>query len=83
MKAQPLVSVVVICFNGEQFLAEAIESVIAQTYDSWELFLVDDGSSDRSSAIMQDYVAKYPDKMTATNCISRSSRLCRAKCFPT
>ena len=63
MKSQPLVSVVIICYNGGQFLAEAIDSVIAQTYDNWELLLVDDGSSDRSVTIMQEYVDKYPGKV--------------------
>ena len=63
MSTRSLVSVVIICYNGEQFLAEAIDSVIAQTYNNWELFLVDDGSSDRSVTIMQEYVTRYPDKI--------------------
>jgi glycosyltransferase involved in cell wall biosynthesis len=45
--------------DGEAFLAEAIESVIAQTFDSWELFLVDDGSGPIATGIAQDYAAKY------------------------
>ncbi|MCP4960328.1 MAG: glycosyltransferase family 2 protein, partial [Actinomycetia bacterium] len=44
----PQISVVVIFLNEEQFLAEAIESVFAQTFADWELILVDDGSSDGS-----------------------------------
>ncbi|MEM7761010.1 MAG: glycosyltransferase, partial [Cyanobacteria bacterium P01_A01_bin.40] len=51
MSCKSLVSVVIIFLNCEQFLAEAIASVIDQTYENWELLLVDDGSSDRSTAI--------------------------------
>ncbi|NCJ05505.1 glycosyltransferase [Synechococcales cyanobacterium C] len=59
----PLVSVIMIFFNGEAFMKEAVESVLAQTYPHWELLFVDDGSTDRSSAIAQDYVRQYPEKM--------------------
>lgn len=45
---KPLVSVVIIFFDAERFIDEAIESVFAQTYDTWELLLVDDGSTDGS-----------------------------------
>ena len=51
MTNQPLVSVVLIFWNAERFIAEAIESVFAQTYRAWELLLVDDGSSDGSTTI--------------------------------
>ena len=60
---KPLVSCIIIFFNGEKFFEEAIESVFAQTYDNWELLLADDGSSDRSTAIAQAYAQQYPDKV--------------------
>jgi glycosyltransferase involved in cell wall biosynthesis len=62
---QPLVSVIVIFFNAkkENFFEEAIDSILAQTYDNWELLLADDGSTDESSAIAQQYVHKYPEKV--------------------
>jgi glycosyltransferase involved in cell wall biosynthesis len=56
---QPLVSVVLIFLDGERFLREAIESVLAQTYRRWELLLVDDGSTDGSSAIAREYAARF------------------------
>jgi glycosyltransferase involved in cell wall biosynthesis len=44
--------------NGEQFLAECIESVLAQTYEDFEYIIVDDGSTDASLDIMQAYARK-------------------------
>jgi hypothetical protein len=51
MSSDALVSVVISFWNPEPFLAEAVESVLAQTYDCWELLLVDDGSTDGSTAL--------------------------------
>ena len=59
----PVVSCIVIFFNEEKFLPEAIESVFAQTFEDWELLLVDDGSSDRSGAIARDRAVKRPEKV--------------------
>jgi len=63
MKKKPLVSIITIFLNGERFIQEAIESVVSQTYQNWELLLVDDGSTDNSTQIAQQYVTKYPDKI--------------------
>lgn len=63
MTRKPLVSAITIFLNGEKFIEEAIESVFAQTYDNWELLLVDDGSTDNSTAIAQRYAQQYPDKV--------------------
>ena len=51
MSNAPLVSVIVIFLNEERFIEEAVESVMQQTYAHWELLLVDDGSTDKSSAM--------------------------------
>lgn len=58
-----LVSVIMIFLNAERFIEEAIESVLSQTYDRWELLLVDDGSTDRSTAIARRYAAELPDRI--------------------
>jgi glycosyltransferase involved in cell wall biosynthesis len=58
-----LVSAVIIFLDEERFLEEAIASVYAQTYPDWELLLVDDGSSDRSSEIARAYAERDPDRV--------------------
>jgi len=63
MNTQPLVSVIIIFLNGGEFIEEAIASIFAQTYDNWELLLVDDGSTDQSTKIALDYAQKYPQKV--------------------
>lgn len=63
MDSQPLVSGIIIFLNAEKFIGEAIESVIAQTYKNWELFLVDDGSTDGSTAIAKYYAQQYPERI--------------------
>ncbi len=59
----PLVSSIIIFFNGKDFLVEAIESVLTQTYENWELLLVDDGSTDGSTEIAKQFVQQYPNKI--------------------
>ena len=58
----PLVSVIIIFLNAERFIKQAIESVLRQTYDNWELLLVDDGSTDGSSEIARRYAEHTPNK---------------------
>lgn len=57
----PRVSVLTIFLDAEAFIEEAIESVHAQTYRAWELLLIDDGSSDGSTAIARRYAARHPE----------------------
>jgi glycosyltransferase involved in cell wall biosynthesis len=56
----PCVSCVMIFFNGERFMDEAIRSIVDQTLPSWELLLVDDGSSDGSTAIAREWAERDP-----------------------
>lgn len=51
----PLISIGIPFFNAEKYLAFAIQSVITQSYENWELILVDDGSSDNSLKIAQEF----------------------------
>lgn len=54
----PLVSVMMPSYNSSEYIAEAIESVITQTYSNWELILVDDGSTDDTPNIVKAYADK-------------------------
>ena len=53
--AEPFVSVLMNCYNGEKYLQEAIDSVLAQTYKNWELIFWDNRSTDRSAEIFKSY----------------------------
>ena len=55
MESQPLVSVIMPCFNIEQFIAATINSVLQQTYPHWELIIVDDASTDRTAEIVKSH----------------------------
>ena len=59
----PLISVLMGIYNCETTLSEAIDSIIGQTYENWELILCDDGSSDGTYAVASDYVSRFPDKI--------------------
>src|SRR5215216_2838242 len=63
MSKQAEVTVVMIFYNGEEFIREAIESVIGQSYSDWELILVDDGSRDGSREIAEEYSERWPEKV--------------------
>ena len=49
------VSIIMNCYNGEQFLAEAVQSVINQTYNNWELIFWDNASNDNSQNIIKNF----------------------------
>ena len=61
--SEGLVSIIIPFLNAERFLSEAIASILAQTYDNWELLLVNDGSTDRSTAIADRYARELPAKV--------------------
>jgi glycosyltransferase involved in cell wall biosynthesis/SAM-dependent methyltransferase len=60
---EPTVSVVMIFLNGADFIREAIESVLSQTLIDWELLLVDDGSTDASTAVAREFADRFPQKI--------------------
>ena len=60
MNKQPLVSVLMTVYNREKYISQAIKSVIASTYENWELIIVDDQSKDNSVEIANSYAKKDP-----------------------
>src|SRR5918998_209452 len=63
MSRKPLVSSIMIFLDAEKFIQEAIESIFAQTYNNWELLLVDDGSTDGSTEVALRYAREHPEKV--------------------
>ena len=59
----PAVTAITIFLNEESFLAEAVESVLAQSFADWELLLIDDGSRDGSAGIACSYAERYADRI--------------------
>ena len=62
---KPFVLLAMSAFNRERFIVEAIESVLAQEYQGWNLHITDDGSGDSTPAIIEAYVRK-DDRISAT-----------------
>ena len=54
----PEVSVIMSVYNGDRFLAAAVESILTQTYDDFEFLILDDGSRDQSPEILQGYAGQ-------------------------
>ena len=64
MHKQPLVSVVIPCYNHENFVQDCIKSVIDQTYENIELIIIDDGSKDGSVQKIQEMSAACQKRFT-------------------
>ena len=56
-------AILMAAFNGERYIAEQIESLLRQTSRDWELFIHDDGSSDRTPEIIRQYEERYPQSI--------------------
>jgi glycosyltransferase involved in cell wall biosynthesis len=63
----PLVSILIPAYNAEEFIAETIESALAQTWPRKEIIVVDDGSKDRTLSILQSFVARGVTVVTQKN----------------
>ena len=78
-KAGDLVSVVIPSYNHARFLGEAIESVLGQSYPNFELTVVDDGSTDKSSEIVKRYRSvQYVYQQNAGPSVARNTGLSRS-----
>ncbi|MEG4244009.1 FkbM family methyltransferase [Microcoleus sp. MON2_D6] len=57
---QPLISVIIPCYNHAKYVREAVESVVSQTYQNWECIIVNDGSTDDTSNFANYLIQLYP-----------------------
>ncbi|GAJ13471.1 unnamed protein product, partial [marine sediment metagenome] len=61
---RPKISVIITCYNYARFLPEAVESVIRQTCQDFEIIIVNDGSTDNSKETAKTLTEKYPKHQT-------------------
>jgi len=54
-RIKPLVSIILPTFNGERYIRQAIDSILAQSYDNWELIVQDNASTDRTASIVKEF----------------------------
>jgi glycosyltransferase involved in cell wall biosynthesis len=58
--SQPLVSIITPVYNGEKYIKECVESVLAQTYQNWEYIIANNCSTDRTLEIVTGYAKRHP-----------------------
>ncbi|HEM3725309.1 TPA: glycosyltransferase family 2 protein [Streptococcus suis] len=85
IKEMPLVSVIIPMYNAAQFIQETIQSVLAQTYQAFEILVVDDQSIDNSMAIVQSLMDKdnritlLQNKVNAGVAVARNAGVAKAR----
>lgn len=60
---RPAVSIIMPCYNTEKYIRKTMCSIFSQTFTDFELIMVDDGSTDSTPALLDDYAKQYPDKI--------------------
>lgn len=63
----PAISVIIACYNQEKYVAETLDSLLAQTFQDFEAIVVNDGSTDQSQAIVEQYIPKFAGKLHLIN----------------
>ena len=76
---QPLVSVIIPTYNREKILPRALNSVIEQTYNNWEIIVVDDRSTDNTKKVVQEYIKNDKRIKYVTNTYKQGSGGARNK----
>ena len=59
IKSTSTIAILMATYNGEKYLGEQIDSLLAQTYKDWHLYIHDDGSTDNTQAILREYAQKH------------------------
>ncbi len=60
---EKLISVIVPAYNVENYIRRCLDSLVSQTYENLEIIVVNDGSTDRTGEIIEEYTERYPDKV--------------------
>lgn len=76
MKNKGKVAILMATYNGDKYLTEQIDSILNQSYKNWELFISDDGSTDGTFSIINNYCNKYPEKIKNITNIRNTKSAC-------
>lgn len=82
MSENPLVSVITPTYNRSKIIKKAINSILKQTYEKWELIIVDDGSTEDTRSVVESFKdkrIKYFCKKNAGPCVARNYGIARSK----
>lgn len=55
--SKPIVSIIITCFNQENYIVSSLKSVKNQTFENWECIIIDDGSTDKSANLIKDFIS--------------------------
>lgn len=81
-ESKPLISIITPTYNREDFLGQAIDSVLAQTYQNFEFFIIDDGSTDNTRSLVESYAdprIRYYHQENQGQSVARNLGLSMAK----
>ncbi len=71
---KPLVSIIMCCYNGEQYISRSFGSILAQTYDNIELIFVNDGSNDNTIGIAESHIPLFAERNYSLHIISQQNQ---------
>jgi len=66
-KSSPKVSVIITAYNHEKYIFESISSVLNQSFQDFEIIVINDGSNDKTASVINDIVSEYPEKILFIN----------------
>lgn len=72
----PAVSIIIPMYNAEKYIGECLDSILAQTFDNYEVIVVDDCSKDSSPEIVKNYIPKFAEKGDALLQLVRTEKNC-------
>jgi glycosyltransferase involved in cell wall biosynthesis len=61
------IAILLAVYNGEKYIKEQLDSIVNQSFTNWKLFIRDDGSTDKSVTIINEYISQYPSKIQLIN----------------
>jgi len=72
------IDILLATYNGEEFLSEQLDSILAQTVTDWHLLIRDDGSTDSTEEILRAYITGHPDQITLIDSDSKNKGACQS-----